>query len=136
MKRETVLMIFCGVLLLALVLLAVFGCKCKCAAAPATTETFEVEEEDVQLTPEEEEMFKNIQTGTLNDQDIQQMVESGKITEKMVEKFLSYLDKVPEKGSTHAKQPVKKVGRAVVIGKPETFGEDIEPFTGDMYAPA
>lgn len=141
MKREIIITFLCAFLLGALIALTMFGCKCNWKK---TNETFtgdaEPEKFDGTLSPAEEELFKDIQTGQLNDQDIMKMVENGKITEKMVEKFLAYLDSMPDPdaGAASTKKPEVAVPassskRAPALPKQDE-GFEVEAFTGGMYA--
>lgn len=137
MKREVVLTILCAVLFAALITFAMFGCGCTKTKEGFQATEGEKSKETPSLTPQEEELFQDIQTGNLNDDDIQKLVESGKITEQMVEKFLQYLDNMPDPTETEepgaaAKKSVKK---APIVPTSEE-GFDIEAFTGTMYAPA
>lgn len=80
------------------------------------------------LTPMEKEMFENIRKGNITDQDIQKFISEGKLTEKMVEKFLENLDAMPLPGAKTTTTPPAKPARA-----PEE-GFDIEGFTGSQFA--
>lgn len=134
MKRETFLTVLCAVLFAALVTFALFGCGCK-----ATKEGFETEQAATPtLTAQEEELFQDIQSGNLNDTDIQKLVEDGKITEQMVEKFLQYLDKMPDPTEEDEPAPAKKTGIKKEPVVPKATGDEgfeVEAFTGSMFAP-
>lgn len=135
MKREVVLAILCAVLFATLILFAFFGCGCKKFQEGFETET---KSDTPTLTDQEEELFKDIQSGSLNDGDIQKLVENGKITEEMVEKFLQYLDNMPE---PEGEEPVAKtaIKKGPVVPSKATIPEDgfeVEGFAGTMYAPA
>lgn len=142
MKRDLIIWLLIAVLLGMLVMFALWGCGC---FGMKTKEGFEDAAEEAQdtevvapvsdLTPQEEELFKDIQSGSLDDSAIQKMIESGKITEQMVEKFLAYLDtQAPEaEVSTAAAAPASK---KPAMPKQEEEGFDIEPFVGTVFASA
>lgn len=91
-------------------------------ASPARTEP-------TALTPKEKEMFENIKNGTLTDKDIQTFIAEGKLTEKMVEKFLEHID------APVLPTPAKK-SESAAPKKPAVVEEDfdVEGFSGSMYA--
>jgi hypothetical protein len=142
MQKNVVITIL-TIALLVLVLVTIgFGCSFK-------MENFEdsaMEPEDAEeaeevpptkapsaLTPKEKEMFENIKNGTLTDEDIQKFIAEGKLTEKMVEKFLEHVEapvlpNAPVKPTTTSVKTAKKPAPVVE----EEF--DVEGFSGAMFA--
>ena len=129
MNRIIVITALCAFLLGALFVFAFLGCSFR----KPTMESFEDATDEGMLSPQEEELFNDIQKGDLNDQDIQKLVEDGKITEKMVEKFLTYLENTPEPKDGDGKVSTAKKG-PVSPKKVEEEAFEVEPFTGNMFA--
>jgi hypothetical protein len=145
MNRTFVLSVIIAILLGILVAFAVIGCRCKMAAegfeGDVKVETDKPLEEEaaIKMDGEEEELFKDIQDGTLNDDDIQKLVDSGKITEKMVEKFLTFLDNLPSDPADSQSPPAGKAkakSKAAILPKETEEGFEVEGFTGSMFARA
>jgi hypothetical protein len=133
MKREALLTLLCAVLFIAVVVMALWGCGCKKKASKEGFTTKEAApKEEPALSPQEEELFNDIQTGQLNDEDIQKMVESGKITEKMVEKFLAYLDTMAPGDEGKASAPATPTRTPKL--PPAEEGFELEGFTGKAFA--
>lgn len=139
--QKNVVVTILSIVLLVLVLVSIgYGCSFKfegfedghedeeekkpaAPAAPARTEPSA-------LTPKEKEMFENIKNGTLTDKDIQTFIAEGKLTEKMVEKFLEHID------APVLPTPTPKKSEAAPPKKPVVVEEDfdVEGFSGSMYA--
>lgn len=82
------------------------------------------------LTPLEKEMFENIRKGNITDEDIQKFISEGKLTEKMVERFLDNIDAIP----LPSVKPTTASGPKKPVTPPEEKGFDIEGFTGSQFA--
>lgn len=147
--REVALIVLCVVLLAVLVYLTFWGCK-KCVG-DAHKEKF-ANPDDKTLTKKEEELFEDIRKGKIDDAEIQKLIDGGKITEKMIEKFLANLElkditfdddedtkgKKAASASLPAKKPAEAAPSAPAkkVGGEEGF--EIEGFCDNdkKYAPA
>lgn len=84
----------------------------------------------VELTPTETELFENLVNNAIDDASIKKMIESGQLTDKVVEKFLSKLNiDIPEDFEDKEKDD----GEGFAEEKEEEGFEedkDVEGFTG------
>lgn len=142
-RREMFLVALCLALAAALFAVTYFGCRCKWEhfedAAPkveSTSKDAKVDK-DMQLSPKEEELFADIQSGKIGDEDIQKLIDKGQITEKMVEKFLAKLDFGGELASFVG--TVAKDAQPAATSGPEPEkdeGFEIEGFEAGSMSPA
>lgn len=149
MQKNVVITILTIALLVLVIVTIGYGCSFKMEnfedGAMETEDAEDTEEEVGQptkgkpvkapsaLTPKEKEMFENIKNGTLTDEDIQKFIAEGKLTEKMVEKFLEHVD-VPALPSVPVKTdaaPTKTAEKPAPVVE-EDF--DVEGFSGAMFA--
>lgn len=80
------------------------------------------------LTKDEKDLFDDLKSNRLKDEDIKGMVEGGQLTEKLIEKFLANLA-VPPPSQT----PTPTIAAPGVEENKKK--ENVEAFTGSMWAP-
>jgi hypothetical protein len=134
MKRSILLFALVFMLVGALITFTVCGCRVPKLPFTEGFEDMDTEdkvEEAVQgkqgpMSTTEQEMFDDLFSGKLSDKEVHKLIEDGRLTEKLVEKFLNVLDNMPggKDGEKDAKQAVKKP----MVAEEDL---DLEPFTGD-----
>lgn len=88
--------------LIAVALMFFIGWTCNASTAEGFQGDVDDEEEfegsvveQPDLTKSEQELFEDIKKGKLTDAEVQGMVEDGRLTEELVERFLAHLDAMP-----------------------------------------
>lgn len=149
-SRETILLIICVVLFLALIFMVVFGCRCTYAEGFDTgvpKESLKSSDSDSgnekQLTKHEQELFNDLKNNNLGDNHVQKLIDQGVLTEELVEKFLAKLDSTNKEAFTDIdeetkKNDVMKVAKDYVAktnsAKKDSEADEstIEPFQGSV----
>jgi hypothetical protein len=93
-------------------------------------ENFEGEGEgDYVMSPRDKKLFDAIRKGKLSDDEVNDLINSGVITENLVERFLQKIEK-----ETFANPGPELLFRSSRFGGTRTDGPIIQPFTGGTYA--
>lgn len=85
------------------------------------------------LSAKELELFEAVTKGEITDEQIQKLVQNGTIDEKLVEKFLSQLDNLPEHVSEESEKKESK-SKSTPDEKKKPAHDDVEGFIGSSYA--
>jgi hypothetical protein len=100
------------------------------AFAPAVAHRVPLEPSD--LSPKEKQLFDAFLEKRITDEKIQELIQSGILTEQLVEKFLSMIDDLPE-GPPVTRAPKKL---SSITSATQDDSNLLEPFCGNNYAKA
>jgi hypothetical protein len=88
--------------------------------------------ESADLTPKEKQLFDAFLSKRITDDKIHELIESGILTEQLVEKFLSMVDNLPE-GPPVSRAPKKQ---SIIAAADKKDANLLEGFCGNNYARA
>lgn len=100
--RELLLQMLCVVLASALLIIVVLGCRCN---VENFSDANKMPKKENTLTKDETEMFENLVSDSYSDDDVQNLISQGKLTEDLLDKFIKHLDKSKSKLTPPSKAP-------------------------------
>lgn len=94
-SRELLLQILCTVLAIIVLITVLFGCRCNVEkfADTKTQKEPSPSQNNASLTKNEADMFENLVSDKYSDEEVQNLISQGKLTEDLLDKFIKHLDK-------------------------------------------
>lgn len=130
--RKTLVIVLSVALLVAIAIFTFLGCSCR-----GRWEKFETAAGSGDLSPKETELFEDLQADRITDTKLTELIKSGVLNEKLVEKFLNKIAEVPLKpdGPSIDSIPAPKTEKAAKAdSEAEAEAVTVESFSN--YAPA